>query len=148
MRKFILLLFIAFTFSEVQAAPDKFSDEAQLSSLLDSFSVAIVKKDKAWMSANIADTCMMYNPSGTPLDKAAIIKVFTEGIYNISKSSVNKKAFKVDGAGAGGSADFIVEGIGKINGDSVDISGTYQFSLKFKKADKGWQISEIVIAGN
>ena len=42
-------------------------------------------------------------------------------------------------------ADFNVEGVGKVNGGEMDITGSYRFNLKFKKSDIGWQISEIVI---
>lgn len=146
MKKFILLLFVAFTFSEVHSANLKFDGEDQLSSLLDSFSVAMVKKNKAWMGANLTDACVMYDPTGATLNKAAIIKIFTEGVYNISKSSTNNKTFKLEGIGATGLATFDVEGTAIINGESNDISGSYKFSIKFKKTDKGWQISEIAIA--
>lgn len=136
---------MAFTLSEVQASPVKINDEDILSSLLDSFSVALVKKDKVWMGANIAEACKMYDPSGAVLSKTAIIKTFSEGIYDISKSSVSNKAFIVNGTNADGSADFSVEGIGKVNGDSIDLTGMYKFSLKFSKSDKGWQIAEITV---
>ena len=146
MKKFFLLLFVAFLFSEVHSAPIKLSDEEQLSSLVDSFSTAIVKKNKAWLGGNLADACVLYDPTGATLNKVGIIKVFTEGIYNISKSSTNNKTFKPDGINATGSAIFNVEGTAIINGESNDISGSYKFSIKFKKTDKGWQISEIAIA--
>lgn len=145
MKKIILLLFVAFTFSEAHSTVIKSGDEDQLSSLLDSFSVAMVKKDKVWMAANLSGDCKMYEPTGNTLDRTGIIKTFTEGIYNVSKSSAIKKVFKIDGANAGGSADFNVEGTGNINGNIMDIAGTYLFNLKFKKSDNGWQISEITI---
>ena len=136
---------MAFTFSEAHSTIIKSDDEDQLSSLLDSFSVAMVKKDKAWMAANLSEGCKMYEPAGNTLDRTGIIKTFTEGIYNLSKSSAIKKVFKIDGADAEGSADFNVEGTGNINGNMMDIAGTYRFNLKFKKSDNGWQISEITI---
>lgn len=145
MKKIILLLLVVFTFSEVHSAVIKSGDEDQLSSLLDSFSVSMVNKDKIWMGANISDACLMYDPSGITLDKPGIIKTFSEGIYNISKASVSNKVFKVAGADANGSAEFIVEGIGNINGDSFSLNGNYKFSVKFRKSDKGWQISEVLI---
>lgn len=86
MKKSILLLLIAFIFSLVYAsAPVKISDEDQLSSLLDSFSVSMVKKDKIWMGANIADACLLYDPSGITLDKPGIIKTFSEGYITLAK---------------------------------------------------------------
>lgn len=145
LRKIILLLFVAFTFSEAHSNVIKSGDEDLLSSLIDSFSVAMVKKDKAWMSANLTGGCKMFEPTGNVLDRTGIIRTFTEGIYNVSKSSAVKKVFKIDGADAGGSADFNVEGTGNINGNMMDIAGTYLFNLKFKKSDSGWQISEIMI---
>ena len=90
----------------------------------------------------------MYEPAGNTLDRAGIIRTFTEGIYNVSKSSALKKVFKIDGADAYGSADFNVEGTGNVNGNMMDIAGTYLFNLKFKKSDNGWQISEISINQN
>lgn len=148
MKKLILLLFVAFTFTEAHSALIRSGDEDQLSSLLDSFSVSMVKKDKAWMSLNLSESCKMYEPAGNILDKTGIIKIFTEGVYNISRSSAINKAFKIDGSDAGGSADFNVEGTGNINGSTMDIAGTYRFDLKFKKSDSGWQISEISINQN
>lgn len=145
MKKFLLMLFVAFSLSEAYAVNVKISDEDQLKTLVDSFSIAIVKKDKAWMGSNLSETCKMYEPSGSTLDKAGVVYTFTEGIYDISKSAALNKAFKVDGAAAGGSADFDVEGVGNINGNKIDIAGSYRFNLKFTKSDKGWMISEIVI---
>ena len=55
---------------------------------------------------------------------------------------------KLEGIGATGLATFDVEGTAIINGSSNDISGSYQFSTKFRKTDKRWQISEITIANN
>jgi hypothetical protein len=46
LKKFLLILFVAFSLSEVHAAA-KTGDEDQLKSLVDSFAIAIVKKDKA-----------------------------------------------------------------------------------------------------
>ncbi len=148
MKKIILLLFVAFAFSEAHPTVIQSGDEDQLSSLLDSFSVAMVKKDKAWMAVNLSGDCKMYEPAGNTLDRAGIIRTFTEGIYNVSKSSALKKVFKIDGADAYGSADFNVEGTGNVNGNMMDIAGTYLFNLKFKKSDNGWQISEISINQN
>lgn len=145
MKKFILLLFVAFTFSEVHSANLKFTGEDQLSSLLDSFSVAMVKKNKAWIGTNLTDSCVMYDPTGATLNKAAIIKIFTGGVYNISKSAVNNKVFKLEGMDASGSAIFNVEGTANINGGSSDLSGGYKLSVKFKKTDKGWKISGISV---
>lgn len=145
MKKFLLVLFVAFSLSEVHAAAAKTGDEDQLKSLVDSFAIAIVKKDKAWIVSNLSETCKMYEPSGNTLDRAGIVYTFTEGIYDISKSAALNKAFKVDGIAAGGSADFDVEGVGNINGNRVDIAGSYRFNLKFIKSDKGWMISEVII---
>jgi hypothetical protein len=144
-KKLLILLFVAFSFTEVRSAQFTSGDEDQLNSLIDSFSVAIVKKDKAWMLSHLSDVCKMYEPTGNTLNRAGIIMTFTEGVYNISKSDVVNRTFKINGADAGASADFNVEGVGKVNGGEMDITGSYRFSLKFKKSDGGWQISEIVI---
>lgn len=129
----------------MHVAVSKTGDEDQLKSLVDSFAIAIVKKDKAWISSNLSETCKMYEPSGNTLDRAGIVYTFTEGIYDISQSDALNKAFKVDGAVAGGSADFDVEGVGNINGNRVDIAGSYRFKLKFSKVDTSWKIVEIII---
>jgi hypothetical protein len=144
-KKLLILLFVAFSFTEARSAQFISGDEDQLSSLIDSFSVAIVKKDKAWMLSHLSDACKMYEPTGNTLNRAGIIMTFTEGVYNISKSDAVNRSFKIDGANAGASADFNVEGVGKVNGGEMDITGSYRFNLKFKKSDSGWQISEIVI---
>jgi len=145
LKKFLLLLFVAFTLSEVNAVVPKTGDEDQLKSLVDSFAIAIVKKDKGWIVSNLSETCKMYEPTGNTLDRAGIVYTFTEGIYDISKSAALNKAFKIDGVAAGGSADFDVEGKGNINGNRMDIAGTYKFNLKFSKIDTIWKISEIII---
>jgi hypothetical protein len=145
LKKFLLLLFVAFTLSEVQATIPKSSDEDQLKSLVDSFAIAIVKKDKVWIVSNLSETCKMYEPTGNTLDRAGIVYTFTGGIYDISKSAALNKAFKIDGAAAGGSADFEVDGKGNINGNRMDIAGTYKFNLKFSKIDTIWKIAEIII---
>ena len=139
------MLFVAFTLSEVNAVVPKTGDEDQLKSLVDSFAIAIVKKDKGWIVSNLSETCKMYEPTGNTLDRAGIVYTFTEGIYDISKSAALNKAFKIDGVAAGGSADFDVEGKGNINGNRMDIAGTYKFNLKFSKIDTIWKISEIII---
>jgi len=145
LKKFLLILFVAFSLSEVYADVAKTGDEDQLKSLVDSFSIAIVKKDKAWMGSNLSDNCKMYEPTGNTLDRAGIAYTFTEGIYDISKSAALNKEFKVEGTAASGSAYFDVEGVGNINGNRIDIAGSYKFNLKFTKSDKGWMISEIII---
>jgi len=145
LKKLLLALFVAFSLSEIHVAVSKTGDEDQLKSLVDSFAIAIVKKDKAWIASNLSETCKMYEPSGNTLDRAGIVYTFTEGIYDISRSAALNKAFKVDGAVAGGSADFDVEGVGNINGNRVDIAGSYRFNLKFSKVDTSWKIVEIII---
>lgn len=145
MKKLLILLFVAFSFTEVRSAQFTSGDEDQLSSLIDSFSVAIVKKDKAWMLSHLSDVCKMYEPTGNTLNRAGIIMTFTQGVYNISKSNAVNRSFKIEGADAGASADFNVVGVGKVNGGVMDITGSYRFNLKFKKSNSGWQISEIVI---
>ena len=145
MKKFVLLLFIAFSLSEAHAAILKPGDEDQLKSLVDSFALSIVKKDKAWITSNLSENCKMYEPSGSTLDRAGVAYTFTAGVYDISKSAALNKSFTVDGATAGGSADFEVEGVGNINGNRIDIAGSYRFNFKFTKSDKGWMISEIII---
>ena len=145
MKKFLLILFVAFSLSEVHAAIVKISDEDQLKSLVDSFSIAIVKKDKAWITSNLSETCKMYEPSGSTLDRAGIVYTFTGGIYDISKSSALNKSFTIEAAAASGSADFDVLGVANLNGNRMDIAGSYKFNLKFTKSDKGWMISEIII---
>ena len=145
MKKLLVLLFVAFLFTEARSAQFSSADDDQLSSLIDSFSVAIVKKDKAWMLSHLSDDCKMYEPTGNTLNRAGIIMTFTEGIYNITKSEAINKTYKINGSEAGVSADFNVQGVGKINGNQMDITGSYRFNLKFKKLEIGWQISEMVI---
>jgi len=148
MKKLILLFFVVFTLTEAYSARPKNSDKELLAGLVDSFAVAMVKKDKLWMTNNFSDSLKMYDPSGAALDKVSTIKTFTEGIYDIKKSATSNKSFMVNGSDAGGSTDYTVEGTGLINGNKMDITGTYKFSLKFKKAAKGWQIAEILIINN
>jgi len=145
MKRFLLMLFVVFSLSEAFAINVNISDEDQLKSLVDSFSIAIVKKDKAWMGSNLSETCKMYEPSGSTLDKAGIIYIFTGGIYDVSKSTALNKTFTVDATIATGSADFDVMGVANLDGNRMDIAGSYKFNLKFVKSDKGWIISEITI---
>jgi hypothetical protein len=51
----------------------------------------------------------MYDPSGIILDKAAIMKSFTQGIYDISKASVNNRVSKVNGTVAIGSVNLLLK---------------------------------------
>lgn len=145
MKKFLLILFVAFTLSEAHSAVIKTNDEDQLKSLVDSFAVAIVKKDKAWITSNLSETCKMYDPGGNILDRKTIMHTFTEGVYDISKSAALNKTFKIVAEAADGIADFEVEGVGTVNGNRIDITGSYRFNLKFQKSDTGWKISEIII---
>jgi hypothetical protein len=145
LKKFILLLFVAFSVSEAHAAVLEPGDEDQLKSLVDSFAISIVKKDKVWLTYNLSENCRMYEPSGSTLDRAGVAYTFTAGVYDISKSAALNKSFTVDGATAAGSADFDVEGVGNINGNRIDIAGSYRFNFKFTKSDKAWIISEIII---
>lgn len=145
MKKILLVVFVVFSLSEMQFAVSKTGDEDQLKSLVDSFAIAIVKKDKAWIVSNLSEVCKMYEPTGNTLDRAGIVYTFTEGIYDISRSTALNKTFKVDGGAASGSADFDVEGVGNINGSRMDIAGSYRFNLKFSKVDSRWKIVEIII---
>ena len=129
MKKLLILLFVAFSFTEARSTQLSVGDEDQLSSLIDSFSVAIVKKDKVWMLSHLSDACKMYEPTGNTLNKAGIIMTFTEGVYNISKSDAVNKTYKINGAEAGVTADFNVEGVGKVNGGEMDITGLFLFTL-------------------
>jgi hypothetical protein len=139
------MLFVAFSLTEVYAINLNISDEDQLKTLVDSFSIAIVKKDKAWMGSYLSENCKMYEPSGSTLDKAGIIYTFTGGIYDVSKSTALNKSFTIEATDATGSADFDVMGVANLNGNNMDITGSYRFNLKFVKSDKSWIISEITI---
>ena len=145
LKKLLFLVIIAFSLSEVQAATPKIGDEDQLKTLVDSFSVAIVKKDKAWIVSNLSESCKMFEPTGNTLDRSGIVYTFTQGIYDISKSTTLNKTFKIDGLLASCTSDFDVEGEGSVNGNKMDITGRYRFNLKFTKIDSGWKISEITI---
>lgn len=127
----------AYSFS----APD---DEKELTTLTDGFALAMSKKDKEWMDANLTKECMTLMPTGESIDKQSTVQAFTGAIYDIRKSSVGNKSFSVSEMDAVGSADYTVEG-SVAGGD--DISGTYKLSFKFKKTDSGWKISEILING-
>jgi hypothetical protein len=87
----------------------------------------------------------MYEPSGSTLDKAGIIYTFTGGIYDVSKSTALNKSFTIEATDATGSVDFDVMGVANLDGNRMDIAGSYKFNLKFVKSDKGWMISEIII---
>lgn len=145
MKKLFIIILIAITASAANANSLSTRNEDQLSSLVDSFSVALVKKDKVWMQANLNDACKMYEPTGNTLNKSAIIMAFTQGIYSISKSEAINRTFKINGSQADASADLKVEGLGNINGSEMDITGTYRFNLKFILVDNKWQISELTI---
>lgn len=145
MKKLLIILLIAFTSSVGNATSITSINEDKLSGLVDSFTVALVKKDKAWMQANLNEGCKMYEPTGSTLNKSTIIMAFTQGVYSISKSEAINRTFKINGSQADASADLKVEGVGSINGSEMDISGTYRFNLKFILVDSNWQISEITI---
>ncbi len=119
-------------------------DKEDLAVLTDGFAVAMSKKDKAWMDVNFTPECVTYVPNGQTLDRQTTIHAFTGGVYYITKASASNKAFMVAGIGAGGSADYTVEGT---LSDGNDISGTYKLTFKFKKGGAGWKISEILIHG-
>lgn len=138
-------MLIAFTSSVGNATSIASINEDKLSSLVDSFTVALVKKDKVWMQANLNDACKMYEPTGSTLNKSTIIMAFTQGVYSISKSEAINRTFKINGSQADASADLKVEGVGNISGNEMDITGTYKFNLKFILVDSSWQISEITI---
>ena len=137
-----LVILLAFTQTFAAFVSD---DKADLEALADNFAIAMAKKDRAWMAANLSDDCVMYLPSGDSVKKDFAIKAFTGELYDIKVASASSKSFMIAGATAGGSADFTVEGQGKMGGQSEDISGTYNLAFKFKKSDKGWQISEILV---
>lgn len=118
-------------------------DQKDLTVIADGFATAMSKKDKAWMEANFTEDCVTYAPSGEQLNKKATIHAFSGGVYDITKSSASNKSFMVADKEAGGSADYTVEG--SMSGN--DISGTYKLSLKFKKTETGWKVSEILING-
>jgi hypothetical protein len=145
-KHLLILFFLAFTFTSVKSAPVETTNEDQLSSLIDSFSVALVKKDKLWMQANLNDACKMYEPTGSTLNKSGIIMAFTQGIYSISNSEALNRKVNINGSKADASADLKVGGVANINGSEMDITGTYRFNLKFVLVESTWQISEITIS--
>ena len=133
-----LLLFTpAFAFSRID-------DQKDLAALADGFALAMSKKDKTWLDANLTNECMTYMPSGESINKQTTIQAFTGAVYDIKKSSAANKSFMVAEMDAGGSADYTVEGFGSEGGE---IKGTYKLSFKFKKTELGWKIAEILING-
>ena len=148
MRRFITkstgLLVIAVLFVSQTFSFSRVDDQKDLSTLADGFALAMSKKDKVWMDANLTNECMTYMPTGESINKQTTIQAFTGAIYNIKKSSTANKSFVVSEKDAGGSADFTVEGSGSNGGE---ISGTYKLSFKFKNTETGWKISEILING-
>ena len=78
-------------------------------------------------------------------DKAKIIYVFTDGVYNISKSVFMNKKFTASADGVTANDAMEVEGPMAIDGRVEDISAKYIFDVKFKRATTGWLISELLI---
>lgn len=145
MKKILIFLFAVFALNTASAQAPSTDDESQLSAMVDSFAVATVKKDKLKLAEYLSEKCKMYEPTGSILDKSAIIGAFTQGVYEIKACKAVNKSFKVAGSEATVTSDFNLEGIGVINGSTMDISGTYRFFLKLSKSDKGWQFSEISV---
>lgn len=141
---FASVLFVLISLSQTVKA----DDQNDLSLLADGFATAMAKKDKVWMEANLSESCITYVPSGESLDRSTTLKAFTGMIYNINKASAANKSFMVAGNEAGGSADYTVEGTANAGSEVMDIAGTYKLSFKFKKTEKGWSISEILVNGN
>lgn len=135
----IALLFVCQAFSFSLA-----DDQKDLATLADGFAVAMSKKDKVWMDANLTSGCMTYMPTGESVNKQSTIQAFTGALYDIQKSSAANKSFVVTEQQAGGSADYTVEGSAS---GGTDISGTYKLSFKFQNTESGWKISEIQING-
>ncbi len=119
--------------------------EVEINKLLNGFSTAIVKKDKAWLSANLSTECIMEVTGSGTFDKAKIIYVFTEGVYNISKSVFMDKKITVSADSAKVNTAMEVEGTMSIEGRVEDISSVYIFDVKVNKVTTGWVISEILI---
>ena len=80
MKKYLFIVFLAFAVSNVNSAPLHAVNEEKLTSLVDSFSVALVKKDKAWMQANLNADCKMYDPTGSTLNLSRMFLTFTEAV--------------------------------------------------------------------
>lgn len=145
MKKVLIFLLSVFAITEVYAQAPLKGDEPELSALVDSFAVATVKKDKIKLAEYLSEKCKMYDPTGATLDKSAIIGAFTQGVYEIKACNALNKSYKIDGNQATVTSDFNLEGIGVINGSTIDITGTYKFFLKLSKSDKGWQFIEISV---
>ena len=144
LKKSTGLLVIALLFVSQSFSFSRVDDQQDLATLADGFALAMSKKDKAWMDANLTNECMTYMPTGESANKQSTIQAFTGAIYDIQKSATSNKSFMVTEMEAGGSADYTVEG--SASGGS-DISGTYKLSFKFKKTESGWKISEILVNG-
>ncbi len=145
MKKVLIFLLSVFAITEVYAQAPLKGDEPQLSALVDSFAVATVKKDKLKLAEYLSEKCKMYEPTGSILDKSAIIGAFTQGVYEIKSCNAVNKTYKIDGTQATVTSDFNLEGIGMINGNTMDITGTYKFFIRLIKSDKGWQFTEISV---
>lgn len=145
MKGIVIFLLAIFAFTEVYSQAPLKEEESRLSALIDSFAVATVKKDKVKLAEYLSDKCKMYEPTGSTLDKPAIIGAFTQGVYEIKSCTAVNKSFKIEGPEATVTTDFNLEGVGNINGNTMDITGTYKFFIKLSKSDKGWQFSEISV---
>ncbi|MDB5121479.1 MAG: hypothetical protein JWN56_2697 [Sphingobacteriales bacterium] len=145
MKKLIFLFLIVFIGTNAHASFISKPNEAEISKLLDGFSTAIVKKDKIWLNTNLSADCLMEITGSGTFDKEKIIHVFTQGVYNVSKSVFMNKKFSESGVVATANAAMEVEGTMAMEGKEEDISSVYIFDIKFKKSATGWLISGIQI---
>ncbi|NEU10426.1 nuclear transport factor 2 family protein [Flavihumibacter sp. R14] len=146
MKRILIFLLVCFGMNQLSATPVRETNEEGLAKLMDSLSVAFVKQDKAWLSANLTEDCSLSDPSGMTLAKADIVKAFSpEGVYTLTKMKLVNMKYVVNKDDASGSGSMEIEGAMSAQ-EVVDVTGTYTIQTGFKKTDSGWKISSIKVS--
>lgn len=146
MKKVLLLLSICFCFIQVNANPVVKSDDEIFSKIIDSLSLALVKQDKEWLTANLSDDCSLSDPSGQVLARGDIIKAFSPaGVYTLTKMKASNMRYATDDLKATGTGSIEIEGA-MSTGEVTDISGTYSIQTDFRKTEAGWKITSIRVS--
>lgn len=123
------------------------ADEKVVNKIVDDYGKAIIAKDSVALGKLLTADCTMNDPSSQTFDKKAIMDVFCNKTYDVSKFSVVKRAFSQKGETL---QSVVTSDIGVVvnNGGAQDMSGGYINTFTFLKQNGQWLISNITITAN
>jgi hypothetical protein len=147
MKTLSILLFLVFLsffsfLSKAQNFPDSVKINKEINVLLRDYSKATIMVDSIWLKTNLSDSFQYSDPLNYNLSKIEYIKLYTKGVYKISKAESSIDQIK-------NVPDFYLVNLrSNISGDAGGqaVNGTYPFIFKVEKKAKVYKIRSIEVS--